>query len=194
MPTHLVDNHAGITLGILAGGRASRLGGRDKAWLERNGVPQVLALVQALESQVDAILISANRNAERYLSRGLRAIHDRTADLGPLGGLEALAAECRSAWLLTLPVDALLVPDDLIAKLTTAASGAFAVDDDGAQPLAALWRTAALRAGVSAAIASSDRAVHTLQTRLGMARVRFDGVRFGNLNTPDDLVAAGIDG
>ena len=28
-----------ITLGILAGGRASRLGGRDKAWLQRNGVP-----------------------------------------------------------------------------------------------------------------------------------------------------------
>ena len=31
-----------ITLGILAGGRATRLGGRDKAWLPVAGIPQVL--------------------------------------------------------------------------------------------------------------------------------------------------------
>jgi molybdopterin-guanine dinucleotide biosynthesis protein A len=34
--------------------------------------------------------------------------------------------------------------------------------------------------------------VQALQTRRGMARVRFAGVRFGNLNTPGDLAAAGI--
>jgi molybdopterin-guanine dinucleotide biosynthesis protein A len=30
-----------------------------------------------------------------------------------------------------------------------------------------------------------------MQARLGMACVRFRGVRFGNLNTPADLLAAG---
>jgi len=35
-----------VTLGILAGGRASRLGGRDKAWLQRDGVPQVLRIAR----------------------------------------------------------------------------------------------------------------------------------------------------
>jgi molybdopterin-guanine dinucleotide biosynthesis protein A len=31
-----------------------------------------------------------------------------------------------------------------------------------------------------------------LQARLQMTAVHFKGVRFGNLNTPDDLQAAGI--
>ena len=32
----------GVTLGLIAGGRATRLGGIDKAWLLRDGVPTSL--------------------------------------------------------------------------------------------------------------------------------------------------------
>jgi len=197
MTTHLIPTQRAITLGILAGGEASRLGGRDKAWLERDGKPQVLHLVDALASQVDAVMVSANRNAERYLAHGLRAVHDRIAGIGPLGGLHALAAECRSAWLLTVPVDAVTIPADLIESLSRADAGtsvgAYAEDDDGAQPLLALWRIDALRTACAQAIASGEHAVHTLQSQLGMAPVRFDALRIGNLNTRHDLAAAGID-
>jgi hypothetical protein len=34
--------------------------------------------------------------------------------------------------------------------------------------------------------------MQSLQERMDMACVRFTGVRFGNLNTPADLVAAGM--
>src|SRR3546814_17990609 len=93
--------HDAITLGILAGGRATRLGGRDKAWLERAGKPLVLALARRLAPEVVATLVSANRHADHYLSHGLRAIHDRIAAIGPLGGIPALAAACQTPWLLT---------------------------------------------------------------------------------------------
>src|SRR5690606_15241104 len=129
-----------ITLGILAGGRATRLGGRDKAWLERAGKPLVLALARRLAPEVDATLVSANRNPEHYLSHGLRPIHDRIAGIGPLGGLEALAAACRTPWLLTVPVDVVDVNDCLLRSLRAAGPrGAWAEDDDGPQPLVALW-------------------------------------------------------
>jgi molybdopterin-guanine dinucleotide biosynthesis protein A len=194
LTTHLVPSrNDGVMLGILAGGRATRLGGRDKAWLERDGTPLVLALAERLAAQVDATIVSANRNAERYLSHGLRAIHDRIVDIGPLGGLDALAGECHSEWLLTVPVDAVSVDDSLVGKLLAAGvHGAWAEDDDGPQPLIALWRTEALRSAVAAAVIDGDYAIHALQARLGMAPVRFDGLRFGNLNTPGDLDAAGI--
>jgi len=182
-----------ITLGILAGGRATRLGGVDKAWLERDGVPQVMALAQAFAPRVDAVVVSANRNAERYLSHGLRAIHDRIDDIGPIAGLDMLVNACRSDWLLTLPVDALHLPDDLIERLAGAgALGAFALDEDGPQPLIALWHVETTRAAATVALAKKDLAIHALQARLGMPGVRFDGMRFGNLNTPQDLTAAGI--
>jgi len=182
-----------ITLGILAGGRATRLGGRDKAWLERGGKPLVLALARRLAPQVDATLVSANRNAGEYLSHGLRPIHDRIADIGPLGGIEALATTCRTPWLLTVPVDVVDVNDCLVRSLRAAGPrGAWAEDDDGPQPLVALWPVEVLRTEVARTVASGDFAVHALQARMGMTPVRLAGLRFGNLNTPGDLVVAGI--
>lgn len=190
---------APVTLGILAGGRGTRLGGCDKAWIERDGVPLVLALAQRMAGQVDGVLASANTGLDRYAEHGLRAVPDRIADAGPLGGLEALAAACGDGWLLTLPVDIVTVPDGLPAGLLRATgaaqAGAFAEDDDGTQPLVALWRVETLREAAADAIARGTLAVHALQSQLGFARLRCQGLRFGNINTPRDLAAlAGAQG
>jgi len=184
-----------ITLGILAGGRATRLGGRDKAWLARGGVPQVARIATRFGVGTGAVLVSANRGLPRYAGLDLTAVQDRIADAGPLSGLDALAAACRTPWLFTLPVDVVDANDCVLRTLAAQRSdqGASAQDDDGPQPLVALWRVDALREAVAAALAAKEFAVHALQARLGMRAVRFEGVRFGNLNTPEDLVAAGID-
>lgn len=183
-----------VTLGLLAGGRATRLGGMDKAWLQRGGVPQVVRLAQRFAPEVGAILVSANGGLERYAAQGLVVVPDRIADAGPLGGLDALAQACTTRWLLTLPVDVVAVNDCLLPTLVAAgAPGACAIDDDGLQPLVALWPADALRNALPEALAG-DRSAQALQARLGMATVRLAGVRFGNLNTPEDLAAAGMEG
>jgi molybdopterin-guanine dinucleotide biosynthesis protein A len=183
-----------ITLGVLAGGRATRLGGRDKAWLSLAGVPQVLRWQRRFAAETGALLVSANGDPARYAEQGLVVVADRMPDCGPLAGLDALAQACATPWLLTLPVDLVGVNECLLPTLFAgaAANGAYAQDDDGPQPLVALWRTAALRDAAARALDAGEHAVHALQARLGMARVQFAGVRFGNLNTPDDLRAAGI--
>ncbi|WP_202844679.1 molybdenum cofactor guanylyltransferase [Luteimonas saliphila] len=185
---------SGITLGILAGGSALRLGGRDKAWLMRDGEPQVLRIAKRFEDGTAAVLVSANAGLDRYADAGLAAVRDRSAGAGPLSGLDALAAACRTPWLLTLPVDLVDAGDNLPRTLAAGrhADGARARDDDGPQPLVALWRVAALREAAIAALAAGEFAVHALQARLDLAEVPLAGVRFGNLNTPDDLRAAGI--
>lgn len=183
-----------ITLGLLAGGKASRLGGIDKAWLERDGVPQVLRWRRRFSGEVAAMLVSANRNADRYTTYGLIAVPDRITDAGPLGGLDVLATACETPWLFTLPVDLVGTNDCLLRRLIMMRGddGAYAVDDDGAQPLVALWRRDALRMGCADAFAAGARAVHALQATLKMSPVVFSGFRFGNLNTPADLDVAGI--
>ena len=183
-----------ITLGLIAGGAGSRLGGADKAWLQRGGVPQVLRLAKRLSGETTSVLVSANRGLARYAEVGLIAIPDRHAGIGPIAGLDALANACATPWLLTVPVDLVDVNDCLLRSLAAAGGeGAFAIDDDGLQPLVALWRVDALREAVSPALAANEIAVHALQARIGMAGVRFAGFRFGNLNTPGDLDAAGIE-
>ena len=183
-----------ITLGILAGGRATRLGGVDKAWLERDGVPQVLRLARRFAPGVGRVLVSANRGIARYTEHDLPVVADRRPGTGPLGGVDALAQACGTHWLLTLPVDLVAVGDCLLPTLIAgaAADGAFARDDDGPQPLVALWRIESLRDALATAADSGDLAVHALQARLEMACVRFAGVRFGNINTPADLAVAGF--
>jgi molybdopterin-guanine dinucleotide biosynthesis protein A len=185
-----------ITLGILAGGRATRLGGVDKAWLQRGGVPQVLRWQRRFAREAATVLVSANREPDRYRRVGLVPVADRVGgDAGPLAGLDALAAACTTPWLLTLPVDLVGINDCLLPTLRAeaGADGAWAVDDDGAQPLVALWRAAALRGAAARALGDGRTAVHALQSGLEMRAVRFAGIRFGNLNTPGDLAAAGVE-
>jgi molybdopterin-guanine dinucleotide biosynthesis protein A len=186
---------AQLTLGLLAGGRGSRLGGVDKAWLERDGTPQVLRFAHRFPGETGPVLVSANRDLQRYADAGLQAVGDRLEEgRGPLAGLDALAAACTTQWLLTLPVDLFDVNDCLVRTLASGATGNGAVAEvvDGLQPLVALYRRDTLREALPAMIASSDLAPRGLQQRLGLSRVRLPGVRFGNLNTPQDLAAARI--
>ena len=183
-----------VTLGILAGGLATRLGGRDKAWLARDGVPQVLRWQRRFQHEVSAVIVSANRNLDRYAACGLQAVADAPGlDAGPVAGLQALAAQCITPWLLTLPVDLFGVNDCLLPTLAAdrGDDGAWARDADGPQPLVALWRVAALRQALSTR-AVANAAVRDLLAPLAMPCVTFAGVRFGNLNTPQDLRDAGI--
>ena len=181
-----------LTLGILAGGRATRLGGRDKAWLQRDGVPQVVRIARRFDAECGAVLVSANRDLSRYAEHGLRAVADEVADIGPLGGIDMLCAHCETPWLLTMPVDIVDANDCLLRTLANAGDdGAVADDGDGMQPLVALYRVEALREAVAAAIAAGDFSVQAMQQRMALARVRFAGLRFGNLNTPADLRLAG---
>lgn len=181
------------TLGILAGGRGSRLGGMDKAWLLRDGTPQVLRLHARLRGGTRAALVSANRDIARYEAAGLRVVRDRHADLGPIGGLDALAHACTTAWLFTVPVDLGDADRTLLGRLAAAGGqGAWVEDGGGVQPLVALWHVPALRAAAADCIAAGTLAVQALQRRLGMRAVRLDGVTLGNLNTAADLRAWGM--
>jgi molybdopterin-guanine dinucleotide biosynthesis protein A len=183
-----------VTLGILAGGRATRLDGLDKAWLERDGQPQVLRIARRFAAQVDRVLVSANRHVQRYQQHGLTAIADGVDGVGPIGGLDALMAACETPWLLTIPVDVVDVNDCLLPTLLANADerGAYAVDDNGVQPLVALWRVGVAMAVIDEAIAQHRYGVHPLLETLKMSPAVLPGVRFGNLNTRADLAAAQV--
>ena len=180
-----------VTLGIVAGGRGSRLGGCEKAWIVRDGLSQIERMAQRFERDVARVLVSANRDPQKFTALGFDVVVDRVPDLGPLGGLDALAHACTTPWLLTVPVDLVFVNDCLLPTLASAGGqGASVEDDDGVQPLVALWRVDALRAAL-ATRSAGDLSVQSLQVELAMPRIRLNGVRFGNLNTFDDLDAVG---
>src|SRR5690606_7784344 len=98
---------ARLLVGILAGGRGSRLGGIDKGLLRRaDGSRQIDWLLSQLDLDPSSILISANRNLDVYRRTGARVVADQQVGYpGPLAGVAALLGAAAPNVLLTLAVD-----------------------------------------------------------------------------------------
>jgi molybdenum cofactor guanylyltransferase len=136
--------HSAVTAVILAGGRGRRMGGEDKGLIELNGKPLIAHVIDAIQPQVGAILINANRNQARYESFGYPVISDSLPNYqGPLAGFIAAMQALETEDMLTLPCDGPLVPADLMERLYKARQGggaeiAVAHDGERLQPVYAL--------------------------------------------------------
>ncbi|MEW6413702.1 MAG: molybdenum cofactor guanylyltransferase MobA [Pseudomonadota bacterium] len=179
---------------ILAGGRGSRMGGADKGLVEFRGRPLVEWVIDALAPQVDELVISANRNLERYAAYGHRVVADTLPDYpGPLAGVLAALDTVDARWLLVAPCDTPHLPADLALRLLGAACVedvplAVAADDSRLHHSCFLVRTDQ-RDGLAAFLATGERAVHKWQAGLASTVVRFDAACFANVNRPQDLQA-----
>lgn len=182
-----------LALGVLAGGRGARFDGRDKGWLEVDGEAQIQRVLAALAGSAQRVMISANRNLDRYRALGeVDVIPDRWPDHpGPFAGLASLFSALREDALLTVPVDAQRIPPDFVRRLCALRGKerfhvVVAEDDDGLQPLFALY-PASLAANAIENFEIGKRSVREWQHRFPIYACRFEGWRFGNLNSPQDL-------
>ena len=179
---------------ILAGGRATRMDGRDKGLIPLAGRPMIAHVIDAVRPQVDALAINANRSLDAYAALGLPVLQDQLADYpGPLAGMAAGLAWCPAECLLTLPCDGPRVPADLAERLQAAlGDGDVAVAHDGErlQPVHALLRRRCLPS-LEAFLADGGRKIDqwyaTLDTRTADLSDRQD--LFVNVNTPEQLAA-----
>lgn len=179
-----------ISLGLLAGGRGQRLGGVDKAFVLFRGQTLMERCLESVGLGFSERLISHPGDDARFAALGVRAVRDRRNGwLGPLAGLESLLLECRSEWLLTLPVDLRDVPADLVAMLlaSESADGCVLADADSMQPLCGLWRVAAVTAIVSKQLDRGQCVAQALVEMLGLPSIDISPRRLGNLNTPQDF-------
>jgi molybdopterin-guanine dinucleotide biosynthesis protein A len=181
-----------ITTAILAGGEGRRVGAQDKGLLPLAGRPLIAHVVDALRGQAGFIIICANRNADRYAQFAPVIADAQGGFHGPLAGIAVALAQCRTPWLLTVPVDAPEPPRDLATRLFMAAQSADAAvahDGECRQPLFALYRCNLANAA-SAALAR-DLPVWRWQEEVGTRIVDFSDCpqAFANLNTLDEFHA-----
>ncbi len=182
---------------ILAGGRGSRLAGRDKGWIHYQGRPLISRVLERLQPQVDEIVISCNRNVWRYQKLGFPVVtdgNDRFA--GPLAGIAAGVPHCRSDAVLLSPCDTPALPFDLVARLEAAllladADVAIPRDDFGRQYLCSLLRRE-VALGSDEALQCGQRAVGGWLATFKVVEVDFaaSGDGFRNINGPEDLADA----
>lgn len=182
-----------ITALILAGGRGSRMGGQDKGLIEFAGKPLIAHIIQAISPQVNGVLISANRNHDRYAEFGYPLLADPLGNYqGPLAGMQAGLETIKTALMLVLPCDGPLVDANLAQRLLNGlidAQADIAVAHDGKrlQPVHALLRTELLPS-LKAYLAEGERKIDLWYTRHHCVSVDFSDnpAQFNNLNTPED--------
>lgn len=103
---------------ILAGGRGKRFNHEDKGLVTLDDKPLIEHTIDHIASQVDDIVISANRNIVAYKKYSDKVISDRDQSFsGPLHGISACLAECEHERILIIPCDMPVLPDDLVEKL-----------------------------------------------------------------------------
>jgi molybdenum cofactor guanylyltransferase len=107
-----------ITGIILAGGRARRMGGQDKGLIQLARKPMIEYVINAIDPQVDAIIINANRNQADYEKYGFPVVADQIEGYcGPLAGMASGLQAAKTPFVVTVPCDSPLIPDDLVQKL-----------------------------------------------------------------------------
>jgi molybdopterin-guanine dinucleotide biosynthesis protein A len=189
---------------ILAGGRATRFGGRDKSALVVEGRPIVERQLAELSAVADDIMIvGAGADGARRLqpSEQLRLVADVVPGCGPLGGLHAALTEMRSDRVFVVACDMPYVDGRFAEYLLSLAGDAAVVvpqTDRGYHPLCAVYTRACLEP-VAARIAERRLALHGLfadvPTRIvtpaEMSRFGAPSRLLANVNTPDEY--AGLD-
>ncbi|MGH8282623.1 MAG: molybdenum cofactor guanylyltransferase MobA [Gammaproteobacteria bacterium] len=183
-----------ITGLVLAGGRGTRMGGRDKGLVEFKGKPMIQHVLAALRPQVAEVLISANRNVEYYRKTGCRVVPDLLAGFaGPLAGISAGMHAVTCSHLLVLPCDGPFVPAWLAQRLWAAIAGkddgiAAAHDGERLHPTFALLPVGVLD-DLDTYLAGGGHKIDKFYSRHAFVTVDFSDCpqAFLNINTPEDV-------
>jgi molybdopterin-guanine dinucleotide biosynthesis protein A len=185
---------------IIAGGRSSRMGGREKAFLELASKPVILHVIEQFEPQVDQLVINANGEPTRFSEFGLDVVPDVLTSLTtPLAGLHAALRFTKSVdadALITVPSDTPFLPFDLVARLleNIAESGA-AIAASGGQEhyIIGAWKTELLDDLENAIARDNVYRVKDWAHRASAQKVEWPVKPhdpFFNANAPEDLAIA----
>ncbi|GGF39771.1 molybdenum cofactor guanylyltransferase [Microbacterium sorbitolivorans] len=173
---------------ILAGGRASRVGGADKALFEVGGSTLLARAVAALRSCDEIIIVGPE--ADRPAFDGARWVREDPPFAGPVAGIaRAVAAVEGASEVIVLPAD-LPGAAEAVGLLLAAGLG----DDDGVvltdpggypQWLTARYRVPALAAAIDALEASAS--VRAVVSRLRVRMVEAPASATRDIDTWGDL-------
>jgi len=199
---------------ILAGGGATRFGGRLKGLELVAGERIIDRVARALRMVTDELLLVANTPEAAGWLPGVRTVTDVRPGEGALGGLHA-ALTCAADDVRVATVDGGQAPEVLVVAwdmpfVSAALLGvmrargeegdvdAVLPESDGSrrgvEPLCA-WYAARCLAPITAALEAGDRRVIAFLDAVRVARVPLEEVRrfgdpdrlFGNVNTAEDL-------
>lgn len=189
-----------ITLAILSGGKASRMGGADKALVKVEGKPIIIRIYECLSSLFDEIIIISNTPGAEY-PIPVDIYPDILKNSCPLSGLHAALVHSTNGHVFVVPSD-LPFPDKKIAQkiiasylsLLPTAKIFIPRINDLAEPLFGIYSKQILPKveeilsdGSGHSMAELHRSCETFY--LDLPPTPSSRMAFFNINTPSDLIS-----
>ncbi len=180
-----------LAAAILAGGRATRLGGINKGALEVGGAAIVDRQLAALRSVTRDIFV-VGRPDPLWTARGLRVVADEIAAAGPLGGIYTALLHSPADRTLIVGCDMPFLVPDVLGRLASVdgADVVVARSARGVEPLCAIY-SRACAAEIRARLERGAYEASALPAGFRIAEVGVErGLVFVNVNTPHDYERA----
>lgn len=185
---------------ILAGGRASRMGGRDKAFAAVGGEPIVARTIRVFRELFPQIVVSTNR-PERFARLDVERVPDRFPDAGPLAGIHAALLVARHPHAFVAACDMPGLDPDAIRFLVARIGTADAIVprwENDVEPLHAVYATRlvpaieqSLRVGRHAMRDFLQTVTVDWVSEAELRAVRGVATSLTNVNTPEELAGVG---
>lgn len=194
---------------ILAGGRATRMGGGDKPLRELAGRPMLAYVVERLRPQVDGLVLNANGDPARFAAFGLPVVPDAVGDYaGPLAGVLAGMrwteySMPEAHFVVSVAGDTPFFPSNLVQRLAACCTLgddmiAMAASFDGVHPVFGLWPVrladdleAFLAEGKSGKILAFADRYNRINVPFEHLTIDHDEIDpFFNINTPEEAERA----
>ena len=181
-----------LSIGILAGGKATRMNNKDKGLINLKGKPFVERLIEIIKPHTSNIIINANRNISEYEKYGYPVIRDEMEDFqGPLSGIYSMLKSSSSKYLFTLPCDC---PNfkweviELFMKNVTSKELYIAHNHDRSQPVFMLISKSKLNS-LKDFLENGERKIDSWYQRNDHEYIYFEKERhfFDNINTLEQL-------
>lgn len=185
---------------LLAGGRSTRMGGRNKAFAAIGGEPIVARTLRVLRSLFSEVVIATN-DPDAYRPLGATLVADHFTHRGPLAGVHAAMGVASRPWVFVVACDMPGLDPRAIRYLLERVGDTDAVVpcwDGDIEPLHALYavRTrpvaeACLRGGRAAMRDFLPALRVTWVAEADLAAIAGTAESFLNVNTPEELAAVG---
>lgn len=185
---------------LLAGGRASRMGGRDKAFADVDGEPIAVRTVRLFRALFPQVIVSTGR-PERFRDLDVETVADVYPGCGPLAGIHAAMLASRHPRVFVVACDMPGLTADPIRYLLARPGDADAVVprwEDDIEPLHAVYAVRTLPI-VERCLASGTHALREFLplvrvdwvTETELRAVQGSTRALLNVNTPEELAAVG---
>jgi molybdopterin-guanine dinucleotide biosynthesis protein A len=181
--------------------------GRDKAWLEMDGLPMIVRVIQRLQPIAAEFIISTNDpdpfvHLAQRLPVPLITVSDRFANAGPLAGLHSGLSAMHATWAFAVATDMPFVNPDVVRGMQALSVGYDAVvprittpdhRSPEPEPLHALYHARCLQPITDRLVAGERRLISFLPhvnvlyaDNSVMRPLDPHYLSFMNVNTPDE--------